>query len=121
MTDNIVEFSKFRPCRLATGPNTLQGVRLPDDELTEAELGELCVMFAPGLTRKALISEAAEQAYIEAHNGPIDLRDMPNVKLLSPAELRTQDAAIKVQQLKLMIDRTAQLLREYLAAYRSLP
>lgn len=118
MTAEIIDFSQFRRCRAATGPDTFQGVRLPGpdkDWLTPDELDELERIFPA--SREALQNEAVEQAFIEQQNSPIDLSNFPVCQL---EDFRAVDRIIKVRQLRLMVDRTAQLLREYLEAYRSL-
>ena len=68
-------------------------------------------------TRKALFNEAMEQAHIEMNGGPVDVSAFPSYKLDKFTEI---DRSVRIQQIKLMVDRTSQLLREYLAAYRSL-
>jgi len=120
MTAEIIEFGKHRVCRAATGPGTVLGIRPASDELSDAELGELNEIFPTALSRKALFGEAYEQALIEMNNGPVDLAALPPIEVLSPEALRRADALVKVRQLKLMVERTAELLRDYLAAYRRL-
>ena len=120
MSAEIIQFGQFRPCRAATGPGTFQGVRLPKDRfLDDAEMNELNSIF-PGsckpATRQALYNEAVEQAYIEMNNGPVDLSALPAIGDMT---FKDADRAIKVRQLKLAVERTAQLLREYLEAFRS--
>ena len=122
MTAEIIEFGKHRQCRAATGPGAFQGVRLPDDRiLTDAELNELHTIFPDTCTpptRKALYSEALEQAYIEMHNGPVDLSALPAIGDMT---FKDADRAVKVRQLRFAVERAAQLLNEYLQAYRSAP
>ena len=124
MSADIVDFSKYRPCRAATGPDTLAGVPLPQDDmiLSDAELQELRSVFPQyaqkeAQTRRALLNEAMEQAYIEMHGGPIT---MPQFPAYGTEDFRNADRAVKARQLRLMVERTGQLLREYLAAYRGL-
>ena len=120
MTAEIVELSAYRPCRAAIGPNTIQGRRLPQEELTTNELNELAKIFpqthGANNTRQALFTEAMEQAHIEMYGGPIDTSSMPSIPL--PINPQEADMVIKVRQLRLMVERTAQILREYLDAYR---
>ena len=124
----ILDFTKFRQCRAATGPNTFGGVRLPPLEagLADAELNELNRIF-PGVrhvevskaTRRALFNEAFEQAHIEMNGGVIDTSNLPPL----PIEGALPDAASqlkRVRELRLMVERTAQLLRDYLDAYKRL-
>lgn len=112
---DIIEFSKYRvhkPC-VAAAP-----VVITNDQFNFAEVDELQDIFAVGkpmtlATKKAMYSEAMEQAHIEMHGGPIDLSALP------PLPTKPAITAEDVRQLRLMVEQTRKHLADYLSYYRT--
>jgi hypothetical protein len=114
----IIQFSKFREHKACVAATPSLVANNDNDQFNFNELAELQDVFAIGkpmtlATKKALYTEAMEQAHIEMHGGPIDLSTLP--PLLTKPAVTAND----VRQLRLMVEKTRECLAEYLMYFKS--